>query len=121
MQFLDCSPYGMRPSWPDYTLDAQCHSRQLPGGLLDWSVDGPFQYGDEDETARFFRSPVEFLHCAYGDGKGLDGAMETPTHIVVFDEMAPRIEEFLRVFEYQELDAIFHAHIVLDDRTSQRM
>lgn len=148
MQFLDCSPPGLRPSQHD-ALDARCHPREIPGmncaklnsalmahrrlrsaDVCVWmwadgqhvrGVDRPQQHGDNDETTRFYDDPMNFLLCAYGDGQVFLEETKPPSHVVVFDSMAARISQFLETWQYSQVADIFHAHLILDDRTSHRL
>lgn len=57
-----------------------------------------------DEAAEFFTLPMLWLSQNYGDKKD----SEMPTHVVLFDKLAPDIHEFLS--QYVLIARLFYAH-----------
>jgi hypothetical protein len=119
MEFLDCSPPGLRLS-RSLSLDARCNPQHLSVDAV-WTSEGANQQYEADETGRFHNSPLDFLRCAYGDGSRFNATKDAPSHLVVFDEMATRIVEFLDMMQYHKIESILHAHLILDGRTSKRI
>ncbi|XP_059620266.1 GPI mannosyltransferase 3-like [Phlebotomus argentipes] len=69
--------------------------------------------GYEEEAEAFYRNPSAWLDAnvpAYPPS-------ETPSHVVLFDSLKPKILEFLG--KYRETHSFFHAHVLLSDRVGK--
>ncbi|XP_012265530.2 GPI mannosyltransferase 3 [Athalia rosae] len=57
-----------------------------------------------DEVTGFFRNPMMWLNRTYVEGEN----SQMPTHVVLFDRLAPEIHQFLQ--QYVQIAKLFYAH-----------
>ncbi|XP_014670540.1 PREDICTED: GPI mannosyltransferase 3-like [Priapulus caudatus] len=66
------------------------------------NLEGAADY--EDEADRFYRAPLLWL------GRHASPPRPLPTHVVMFDALAPRVEVWLGKYGFAECARVFHTH-----------
>jgi len=76
----------------------------------------------QDEADVFYRDPLGWLHSEYqgnatdsrNGAAGMEGSglsLKLPSHLVMFNELAVHISEFLKRHKYRECTRLFHTHV----------
>jgi phosphatidylinositol glycan class B len=63
-----------------------------------------------EEADVFYNDPAQWLESEYHEN------VTIPSHLVLYDVLAPKINGFIRKHDYHECARFFHAHLRLERR-----